>query len=120
MAMIDSSTLESVQISSIRSPKAEELRDLLDSAYDLTQQIKELEAKKKRTLKSADTLRRKMKLPGKIESDLWTTVHIVAARETVKKEKLLEYGVPMNVIDECTVVSLYESFFVQGKKQAKQ
>jgi hypothetical protein len=119
MANIDSSSLSSVQISSIRSPKAEELRDLLDKAYDLTQQIKDLESKKKEALKSADILRRKMKLPGKIESDLWTTIHIIAARETIKKEKLLEHGVPMDVIDECTVVSPYESFYVQGKKQTK-
>lgn len=120
MANIDSASLPSVQISSIRPvSKAEELRNLLDRAYEAQQEEKKQEKLKDDLLKQANTLRQKLRLPGKIESDLWTTVHIVAARATIKKEKLLEHGVSMDVIEECTDIAPYESFYVQGKKQAK-
>lgn len=120
MATIDSTNLESVQISSIRpASKAEELRDLLDRAYEAQQEEKKQKELKDDLLKQANALRQKMKLPGKIESETWTTVHKVAARETLRKEKLLHY-VSMDVIEACTDVTPYESFYVQGKKQAKE
>lgn len=122
MALIDSQKLDSVDIDSIdlsRSPKAQELRNLLDEAFDLGNQIKELEAKKKQALNDADALRKKLRLPGKITSSLWTTVLKLGISKTIKADKLLERGVPIQVIEDCTQVSTYETFYVQGRKSDK-
>lgn len=120
MASIDSSQLESVDISSIRSPQASTLRTLLDAAY--REQLKEklAKAEKERLLKEADALRKKLKLPGKIQSESWTTVHSLKLTRTIKKEKLLEKGVSMQIIDECTVATPSESFYVQGRKTKEE